>query len=969
MRRKLISVNSNGLSCEKIDKLARLVIDCNATCLFIQEAKRSTYPNELQACFPPEKFSKRFTRFEAKNSNQGLISLVRIDPNVAVTIVDESENGLLRHTITFNNGKSSTKIANIYYPPSASVSEDHFQKFVDFECVAGDINLNAGNRAQLCSDFCENESRLQWITWPTFQPHNSNSRCSNLTDCIISKPNFVLQVRDLGITIGDHATLVVDFEAGVFETSTGVETERNKSHFNIDLTLITPNFSKKAWEAVPVEPNWSDLMSLKKRMLEHCITRNKGKPSTTEINLEYTPAILDANESTEFETTPLSTFWETTCSEINELKNVGQVFRVIKTFKDSTSASKVRETNYSRRDLNKSFQKFRNKVAESEKLSKENYNKYKRILGKSAKALKTSSFRPKFTPKEVEKEIAKSNAKAASGPDNFNMLMLPVKDDLGGLEKLTNFINSLFQGDKFRISSSMKLGKLCFIPKNESTGDVRPLVLSSRILSIVDRLVNNYFLNFINKSPSLRNRFAYRPLLGCEDCLGSCCEFISEARRIGEMVGVAQVDLSSAFNGVGHKNIILKVWDLLVEIGFTRNVEALWTIMFLKNWLIRNITFENATFTLKRGVPQGSPLSPSLFNISFAWNWRTGSLEIRICFYADDVSILIKGKIISDVRSRLIEAVRDFTAWCDLNEFKVNYDKSKIMMIGPTAMKKNIQLPEDLAAIKQVKNLRILGVEFDENFSFVQHVLDLEEYFKPRIIAIRQLRLLGLSEWNLRVTVLALRSKLAFGLYQNIFMSKSLFNRLDLIFTKLVRAWTKASNFVNNSILFEQAGVASFRSFSEYLLASRYISKNKSFSFFSKKNWCPQIDPTLITLPDSPPITTRILRSSTIADSKRSLEEAQARKQAIEEKKRGPIEFIANMGEVTLEKIENIANACLPPADTKKALKFGLGVESVKKSKEDVRKRIDLFEEIKKKRLGELDIPFDENFGQDRGKL
>ena len=145
--------------------------------------------------------------------------------------------------------------------------------------------------------------------------------------------------------------------------------------------------------------------------------------------------------------------------------------------------------------------------------------------------------------------------------------------------------------------------------------------------------------------------------------------------------------------------------------------------------------------------------------------------------------------------------------------------------------------------------------------------------------------------------------------------------------------------------------------------------KNKSFSYFNKANWCPEIDPILITLPDSPPITTRILRNSTIADSKRSLEEAQARKQISEEKKRGPLEFIANMGEVTLKKIENIANACLPPADTKKALKLGLGVESVKKSKEDVRNRIELFEEIKKKRLGELNIPFDENFGQDRGKL
>ena len=258
---------------------------------------------------------------------------------------------------------------------------------------------------------------------------------------------------------------------------------------------------------------------------------------------------------------------------------------------------------------------------------------------------------------------------------------------------------------------------------------------------------------------------------------------------------------------------------------------------------------------------------------------------------------------------------------------------------------------------EQVNHLRILGVWVESTFTFTKHLEKLEDYMRSRIIAVRQLRNLGLSDWNLRTAVLALRTKLCYGLYQCLFMSNSTFNKIDSLFTKLVKAWTGASRFVKKEILFEQAGISDFKSFVEYLLASRYILKGKSLSFFNELNWCSEVDPSLITLPDSPKeIYTRERRATTIEKTKVSENLAYERNVEREEKLHGPFEFIKSIDEWKLKEIDKVKREVMDPTKVKSTLKKVLMVESTKKTVKEILDRKELFEKIKKESLENLGI-------------
>ena len=117
--------------------------------------------------------------------------------------------------------------------------------------------------------------------------------------------------------------------------------------------------------------------------------------------------------------------------------------------------------------------------------------------------------------------------------------------------------------------------------------------------------------------------------------------------------------------------------------------------------------------------------------------------------------------------------------------------------------------------------IRILGVIFDEHLSFIEHFKEVKRYFSSRIVAVYQLKQLGLSDYCLKQTTLALRNKITFGLYQFTKISISSLNNIEILWRRILRAWTGANRYVPNSILYQVTGVCSIEDFSEYLLICR----------------------------------------------------------------------------------------------------------------------------------------------------
>jgi ribonuclease HI len=97
------------------------------------------------------------------------------------------------------------------------------------------------------------------------------------------------------------------------------------------------------------------------------------------------------------------------------------------------------------------------------------------------------------------------------------------------------------------------------------------------------------------------------------------------------------------------------------------------------------------------GLPQGSSLSPILFNVMM--NDIPQHKQVKCTAYADDVAIFAEGENVKDVLNIIQTNINEITKWADKWGMKFNVDKTKAMIFS---RKKNINYPT-----LQLKNIHI----------------------------------------------------------------------------------------------------------------------------------------------------------------------------------------------------------------------------------------------------------------------
>ena len=139
------------------------------------------------------------------------------------------------------------------------------------------------------------------------------------------------------------------------------------------------------------------------------------------------------------------------------------------------------------------------------------------------------------------------------------------------------------------------------------------------------------------------------------------------------------------------------------------------------------VSIEDNTSTqrfIPAGVPQGSILSPTLYAI------YTSDFKVQrnqsAAFYADDTAIIMTGKvsnaIVGNMKKALIHADKYFKKW----KIKINQDKTQATIFPFNKSPKRVPqttLNIQGSQIPLLDTIKYLGVIFDKNLSFKQHVL------------------------------------------------------------------------------------------------------------------------------------------------------------------------------------------------------------------------------------------------------
>lgn len=283
------------------------------------------------------------------------------------------------------------------------------------------------------------------------------------------------------------------------------------------------------------------------------------------------------------------------------------------------------------------------------------------------------------------------------------------------------------------LSASLKYGEvpdcwktaiIVLIPKGgkdpSRVSNRRPISLINSMAKVLETLVKEEMQEFIEENEILPpNQFGFRADLGAVHQVVNFAEAVTREIRPRRRSAVALFDLEKAYDKVWRSGLLFK----LVERGFPK-----WITRWLGSWL------ENRKFRVRmdkefsgwhpanEGLPQGSPLSPGLFNVFVSdLPHFCGGTGIQVFQFADDTAILATSNTGDAAVRKLEGAASKLIKFCDRWKMALNEDKTEVMSPGRKSVKDRV-VRIGRTRVKIKRQVKYLGVIFDRHGSMVKHV-------------------------------------------------------------------------------------------------------------------------------------------------------------------------------------------------------------------------------------------------------
>lgn len=253
--------------------------------------------------------------------------------------------------------------------------------------------------------------------------------------------------------------------------------------------------------------------------------------------------------------------------------------------------------------------------------------------------------------------MQKLNTRSAPGPDGITNKTLRNLDD-ESITKLTEFINKSWKAGQ--ILQQWKTAKIVLIPKpgkRVQIADLRPISLTSCVGKLMEHVILERITTYLEDRDALPpTMIGFRRNLSTQDAM------LQLKHQIIDNPGTATkailgLDLKKAFDNVTHATVLKRVNDL--DLGQR-------TYNYVRNFLtgrkakimIGDLVSEEIEMG-SAGTPQGSVLSPMLFNLALiGLPTKLQAIEgLNHTIYADDITLWVRSGSDGEIEEMLQTAV------------------------------------------------------------------------------------------------------------------------------------------------------------------------------------------------------------------------------------------------------------------------------------------------------------------------
>lgn len=347
--------------------------------------------------------------------------------------------------------------------------------------------------------------------------------------------------------------------------------------------------------------------------------------------------------------------------------------------------------------------------------------------------------------------------------------------------------------------------------KNHSNAEnYRPISLLTSLSKILEKLILKRLNSYLQKTQIIPlHQFGFIKHVSTAHQLLRLSEYIHTAYQNKHHTVVSFLDISQAFDRVWHEGLLYKLRTMGTPTYLVKVIKSFLTDRSF------TVSVENHISNPRKilaGLPQGSPLSPTLFNIYTADIPTT--IHTQLAQFADDTAIYKSSHSLKIITDRIQHHLNKIDNWSTLWKIKLNPSKStaKIFSLRPFAHPPPLHINKHtIPWTSQNQTVKYLGLNFDTRLNWKTHITLKQQQAKIKIAQLKPLINFKscLSLTNAITLYKAIVRPLmlyACPIWTNASISN--INKLQVVQNRFLRLATKAPWFISNAQLHKELNIS-----------------------------------------------------------------------------------------------------------------------------------------------------------------
>lgn len=296
-----------------------------------------------------------------------------------------------------------------------------------------------------------------------------------------------------------------------------------------------------------------------------------------------------------------------------------------------------------------------------------------------------------------------------------------------GYEYLTRIYNGCLRNGYY--PKDWKISRTIAVPKpGKDPNDrksYRPISLLCTYSKVFEKLITKR-VNITSKNykviPDIQ--FGFRAEHSTNHPLVLLHSSIKAGLKEKRTTGVLSFDIEKAFDRIWHDGLIYK----LIKFKFPSYlIHIISSFVRDRSFYVQVGGAASPLQDIPFGLPQGSALSPVLYNIYIADIPTDFGEDTKLKLYADDTIIETSDRKIANINKRLKDAAQTIYKYYNKWKIKINTEKT---VLACFTYRKTKQLPDATLSINGTdipwtKELKYLGITFDSRLTMKRQTLDM----------------------------------------------------------------------------------------------------------------------------------------------------------------------------------------------------------------------------------------------------